>query len=136
MDADDKRKKGVETEFEELINKVNDFVVPWLAQAAPEACANMNFFSEFAYWCRFGKLLIKPFSAVTFVCDYSAHSHYDKNNMEKGAVCILTLCKPKYNPSESQLHVLNQYSTSEESVTSGLGLELSHGSILVECPKM
>ena len=72
----------------------------------------------------------------TFVCDYQPHSHIDKFDMDKGAVCILTLCKPKADPSESQLHVLKQYSTSEESETSGLGLELSHDSILVECPKM
>ena len=118
------------------MNKVNNEVVPFLAMAAPEACANMDSFSKFAYWCRFSSLPTKPFSVCTFVCDYSAHSHYDKFNMDKGAVCILTLCKPKSDPSESQLHVLDQYSTSEESETSGLGLELSHDSILVECPKM
>ena len=139
MDTSKKRNKEVETQFEDLIKKVNDEVVPFLAMAVPEAFANMDFFSKFQLVnLHIGADLAvcPPFSACTFVCDYSAHSHYDKFNMDKDAVCILTLCKPKSDPSESQLHLLDQYSTSEESETSGLGLELSHDSILVECPKM
>ena len=41
----------METQFEDLMKKVTDEVVPFLAMAAPEACANMDFFSEFACWC-------------------------------------------------------------------------------------
>ena len=48
MDKLDNRKKtGLETEFEEFINKVNDFVVPFLAKEAPEASAYMNLLGWF-----------------------------------------------------------------------------------------
>ena len=54
----------------------------------------MNLFGD-EECCRIGSGLDRPYSGVTAVVDFSAHSHKDKNNMIGGTTTIITLSKLK-----------------------------------------
>jgi len=80
---------------------------------APDSHANMCLFEEVAADCRIGDGPGKPFSGITTVCDFCAHSHKDTNNMVGGATAIVTLLRPQdrgvARPAEQQFHVLPLY---------------------------
>ena len=56
-------------------------VSPLCARVTPEAYQNMVCHEADASDCQLGHLPGKPFSGVTAVCDFCAHSHKDINNM-------------------------------------------------------
>ncbi len=71
-----------------------------LEQVAPDAFANLTAFSEEAKFCRIGKRPKKdcPFSGVTSVLDFCAHSHHDRNNMNGGCT-VVSLSETSTEPS-------------------------------------
>ena len=82
---------------------------------------------------------------MAVVCDFAAHMHRDTNNMKGGITAILTLTKDTENLSKSaesnqetdqQVHILPHYTeVSSSSPVGGLGLLLTHGSVLIEYAK-
>merc|ERR1719209_2879372 len=99
-------KQGVE-----MTNTVGDIY----RSLAPASHANMCLFEEVASNCRIGdeRKAGRPFSGITTVCDFCAHSHKDSNNMVGGATAIVTLLRPQdrdmRKPEEQQYHVLPLY---------------------------
>ena len=80
---------------------------------APDSCNNMNLFSDVASDCRIGSGDLRPFSGITCVCDFCAHSHKDSNNMVGGATAVVTLLRPEDrhdgHKDDEQFHVLPLY---------------------------
>ena len=89
---------------------------------------------------------------MAVVCDFAAHMHRDTNNMKGGITAILTLTKDTENLSKNadnlsksaesnqetdqQVHILPHYTeVSSSSPVGGLGLLLTHGSVLIEYAK-
>jgi len=96
--------------------ELNDFVVPVYNKCAPDSYSNMCLFEELAEDCRIGTVGTgtgRPFSGITTVCDFCAHSHKDTNNMVGGATAVVTLLRPEdrdlRKPEEEQYHVLPLY---------------------------
>ena len=79
----------------------------------------------------------RPFSSVTFLSDMSCHSHYDENNLRKAACGVVTIREPgTENNSTDQFHLITNYSSREGSKEGNLALDLSSGSLLVECANL
>merc|ERR1719341_1083152 len=108
---DDSAEEGLEDICLELTNTVGDIY----RNLAPASHANMCLFEEVAGNCRIGdeRKTGRPFSGITTVCDFCAHSHKDSNNMVGGATAIVTLLRPQdrdvKKPEELQYHVLPLY---------------------------
>jgi hypothetical protein len=73
----------------------------------------MCLFEESALDCRIGRLPGRPYSGITTVVDFCAHSHRDTTNMVGGCTAIVTLTRPENRncrePEEEQFHVLPMY---------------------------
>jgi len=116
-----------------ICQKLTDAVTPSFEKLAPDCYNNMCLFEEVAGGCRIGTKPGRPFSGITTVCDFCAHSHKDNNNMIGGCTVVVTLTRPENRTSakveDEQFHVLPQYipdATPEEvqeKVASG-GLEV------------
>ena len=108
---DDSAEEGLEDICLEMANTVGDVY----RNLAPASHANMCLFEEVASNCRIGdeREAGRPFSGITTVCDFCAHSHKDTNNMVGGATAIVTLLRPQdrdvREPEEQQYHVLPLY---------------------------
>lgn len=83
--------------------------------------------------CRLDKA--KAFSGCAVVCDFCAHIHLDSSNIEGGATALLNLTRPGLLVEKPQVHILAQYSCSNGDEFGGLGIELGHGSVLIEYAK-
>ena len=110
----EKCSKRVEEDLENICHKLSDCVTPAFATLAPDCYNNMCLFENVAEGCRIGnKEFGRPFSGITMVCDYCAHSHKDTNNMVGGCTVVLTLTKQENRseryPEDEQFHVLPQY---------------------------
>ena len=64
-----------------------------LEKLTPVAFKNLTAFSAKASKCRIGKRpdLLRPFSGVTGVLDFSAHSHRDRNDLLGGCTMVCSL---------------------------------------------
>jgi len=108
---EDSAEEGLEDICLEMTNTVGDIY----RNLAPASHANMCLFEEVASDCRIGdeRKAGRPFSGITTVCDFCAHSHKDSNNMVGGATAIVTLLRPQdrelRKPEEQQYHVLPLY---------------------------
>lgn len=101
---------------EHTLQTLTNNVTPLYKKLCPDAYANMTAHSKSASDCRIGDDpgIEKPFSGVTAVCDFCAHSHKDVNNMNAGVTVVVTLTKPENRdlnvvPDDEQLHVLPHY---------------------------
>ena len=124
----------VETNFCEII----DLTSPLLKKLAPAAFGNMVVNNNEAFTCRLGSSPVGlPFSSVSAVCDFCAHPHQDRNNVEGGTTVICTLTRPEnrdFNivPEDEQMHVLTHYApddTDEFSSEDGQKEKLEDGSL-------
>lgn len=116
-----------------ICQKLTDSVTPSFERLAPDCYNNMCLFEEVAGDCRIGTKPGRPFSGITTVCDYCAHSHKDNNNMIGGCTVVVTLTRPENRTlakvDDEQFHVLPQYVPDvtpeevQEKVASG-GLEV------------
>ena len=95
---------------------LTNIVGPIYRKLAPDSHANMCLFEEVAAECRIGEAETeggRPFSGITTVCDFCAHSHKDTNNMVGGATAVVSLLRPQdrdlVKPEEEQYHVLPLY---------------------------
>ena len=116
-----------------LCETVCDMATIFVKNWAPQCYKNMADLSLAANDCRIGTKPINLFAAVTFVADYTAHSHLDEHDYAGGATVILSLRK---NPgAPAQLHYLPMYRLSG-SVGPGVAFDLSDGSLFMECAAM
>ena len=104
---------SAEGDLENICEQLTDQVTPIYNTLAPDSYNNMCLFSDVASDCRIGSGEGKPFSGITCVCDFCAHSHKDNNNMVGGATAVVTLLRPEdryadYKEDE-QFHVLPLY---------------------------
>ena len=108
---EDSAEEGLEDICLEMTNTVGDIY----RNLAPASHANMCLFEEVASKCRIGdeRKAGRPFSGITSVSDFCAHSHKDYSNMVGGATAIVTLLRPQdrelRKPEEEQYHVLPLY---------------------------
>lgn len=102
-----------EEELETICHQLADQVAPLHRLLAPDSFNNMCLFEEAASDCRLGRQPGRPYSGITTVVDFCAHSHRDTTNMIGGCTAILTLTKPenrqRSEPAEEQFHVLPMY---------------------------
>ena len=110
----DKKKKGPEEEgLEDVCGKLSNSVASIFKMMAPSCYQNMTLFSDVASDCRIGSSTDRPFSGVTAVSDFCAHSHRDTNNMVGGCTVVVSLTRPENRdvkrPEEEQFHVLPLY---------------------------
>jgi hypothetical protein len=132
--------KKIKSDIEDTLQDIATLVSPLLFSVAPETFRNMVAFESVASDCRIGRPKFgRPFSGVTVVSDFSAHAHFDKNNMSGGCTAIVTLIKPELrgrslNADDQQFHILQNYGI-EGNTEIGLGIALTHGSVIFECSK-
>merc|ERR1719186_1790283 len=74
----------------------------------------MTLFEEIATDCRVGRNKgQRPYSGITTVVDFCAHSHKDTNNMVAGTTAIVSLTRPENmkpgKHEDEQFHVLPLY---------------------------
>ena len=111
------RLKEVQEEgtLENICDLLTDCITPHFAQLAPDCHNNMCLFEDVAEDCRIGTEGSRPFSGITTVLDYCAHSHRDSNNMIGGCTVVVTLTRPENRVPEGtpvedeQFHVLPLY---------------------------
>ena len=74
-----------------------------LEKLTPVAFERLTAFSAQASKCRIGKRhdLLRPFSGVTGVLDFSAHSHRDRNNLLGGYTMVCTLNQMTSDPRKN-----------------------------------
>ena len=84
-----------ELNLDMICQRLTDAVTPSFRQLAPDCYNNMCLFEEVAGDCRIGTAPGKPFSGITTVCDFCAHSHKDNNNMIGGCTVVVTLTRPE-----------------------------------------
>jgi methylcytosine dioxygenase len=71
------------------MDELADSMALLLERVAPAAFTNLTLFSKEAGHCRIGRLGDKrPFSGVTSVVDFCAHSHHDRNNINGGCTMV------------------------------------------------
>ena len=104
-----------EGNLENICHLLTDAITPHFAKLAPDCYNNMCLFEEVADDCRIGKGGSgRPFSGITTVLDFCAHSHKDTNNMIGGCTVVVTLNRPENRGSaeeadDEQFHVLPLY---------------------------
>jgi hypothetical protein len=107
-----------EEELEEVCHQLAEQVAPLHRLLAPDSFNNMTLFEEAAVDCRLGRQPGRPYSGITTVVDFCAHSHRDTTNMVGGCTAILTLTKPENrnggtgpssSPEDEQFHTLPMY---------------------------
>jgi len=102
-----------EINLDKICQQLTDAVTPSFGRMAPDCYNNMCLFDEVAGGCRIGTQPGRPFSGITTVCDYCAHSHKDNNNMIGGCTVVVTLTRPENRTlakvDDEQFHVLPQY---------------------------
>ena len=124
------------TELASVLNNLADHVAQHLLLLAPEAhramCPDGASTS-----CRIGNAGKKPFSSVTLVSDFSAHTHKDRNNVDGGATAVVTL-RPKGGKLDKNSHVLPDFRPARAFAarTGGLTFNLPSGSLLIEVAKL
>jgi len=104
----------VEDDLEQALEDVTDQVAAWHEMMSPDSFRNMTLFEEVADACRVGRNKgQRPYSGVTTVVDFCAHSHRDSNNMVAGTTGIVTLTRPENRKlgkqEDEQFHVLPLY---------------------------
>jgi hypothetical protein len=135
-----------EEEMATLVKKLSDEVCPDLKAYTPGAFDNQTKLQESAPECSLGsENLTLPFSSVTICLDFSAHRHKDSSNMVGGCTAVATFFKDGETFTEDshkeQLHILPQYSIARDTIDTsssnhrGIGLALTHGSLLFEYAK-
>ena len=78
-----------EEDLERNMNDLADEMGRLLSQVAPDAFQNLTVFSSEADSCRIGNgPEPKPFSGVTSVVDFCAHSHHDRHNINGGCTMV------------------------------------------------
>ena len=117
-------KNQLENELEQVLGKMATGLSHTFKTVTPDAYNNMTACSEYAKDCRIGfnknefgdpKPSERPFSGVTCVADFCAHSHRDTTNMVGGCTAVVTLTKPENRVwgatvDDEQYHVLPHYS--------------------------
>ena len=105
-----------ESDLENICTQLVDALTPIYSRLAPDSHNNMCLFEEVAADCRIGTRgsVGLPFSGITCVCDFCAHSHKDSNNMIGGSTAVVTLLRPEYRDlgariDDEQFHVLPLY---------------------------
>ena len=102
-----------EAELEEVCHRLAERVAPLHRRLAPDCFNNMCLFEEAAIDCRIGREPGRPYSGITTVVDFCAHSHRDTTNMVGGCTAIVTLTKPENRncrePDDEQFHTLPMY---------------------------
>ena len=149
-------------QMESLTNNLADEFVPRFQKVAPGAYENQAAGEPSAPQCCLGNdnhsknaNFRRPFTSVTICMDFSAHRHKDVSNMVGGCTVVATFLrdpkettmttKEKKEKDENkakvpeQLHILPQYGVCgvkhEKTQFRGVGLALSHGSLLYEYAK-
>ncbi len=110
-------KADLERELDVGLGRVAGELSPLFRALAPDAFANMSACSDYASSCRIGggdgDDEGRPFSGVTCVSDFCAHSHRDQHNMAGGCTVVVTLLRPENRrrgrADDEQLHVLPHY---------------------------
>ena len=119
----DINREEMEAELEEVLGNMATGLTGIFGQVAPDCKANMTACSEQARHCRIGfnknefgdpKPSERPFSGVTCVTDFCAHSHRDSTNMIGGCTAVVTLTRPENRcfgekVDDEQFHVLPHY---------------------------
>ena len=114
---------GLENELEQVLGKMATGLSHTFKTVTPDCYKNMTACSELARDCRIGfnknefgdpKPSERPFSGVTCVTDFCAHSHRDTTNMVGGCTAVVTLTKPENRVpgakvDDEQFHVLPHY---------------------------
>ena len=107
-----------EAALEEVCHQLADRVAPLHRLLAPDSYNNMALFEEAAWDCRLGRQPGRPYSGITTVVDFCAHSHRDTTNMVGGCTAIVTLTKPENRiagvPADEQFHTLPMYAPDAE----------------------
>merc|ERR1719319_1719776 len=104
-----------EGNLENICDLLTDSITPHFAKLAPDCYNNMCLFEEVAADCRIGTEEGRPFSGITTVLDYCAHSHKDNNNMIGGCTVVVSLIRPEnrggaeVEVEDEQYHVLPLY---------------------------
>lgn len=103
-----------EKELETVCHQLAERVAPLHRLLSPDSFNNMCLFEEAASDCRLGRQPGgRPYSGITTVVDFCAHSHRDTTNMVGGCTAIVTLTKPEIRgsgvPDEEQFHTLPMY---------------------------
>ena len=110
----DKKENNLESTFDIMTDQVGSL----FKQIVPNAFDNMTCRGGQAGACRIGDAEKPgnelPFSGVTTVSDFCAHSHRDVNNMDGGLTAVVTLLRPEnrilgVKPEDEQFHVLPHY---------------------------
>ena len=77
-----------EAVLEDKLQDLATHLGPLYQKAAPDSYTNMTQFEEQASACRLGKKPGRPYSGVTAVVDFCAHSHKDIHNMNNGCTTV------------------------------------------------
>ena len=106
--------EGEEEELEDQSHLLATAISPLFKRLAPQTFGNMTAYESLGSDCRIGLKRGRPFSGITTVADFCAHSHKDRNNMDGGATVIVTLTRPENrdnwrNPDDEQFHILPHY---------------------------
>jgi hypothetical protein len=115
--------------LEEFCHTVIDLLSAQVCKYVPEATENMRKHLAPATECQLGFKHPKLFPGLTFVCDYCAHGHVDRNDYPLGTNAILSLQNPEKRGK--QLHCLANYSLTEDG-PQGMQFDLGNGSVCFE----
>ena len=87
-----------------------DVISPLYKRLVPHAYNNMVAYEDVAGACRVGKNPGKPFSGITTVMDFCAHSHRDRHNMEAGLTGMGTIQNMIFVCFWERITLANQWS--------------------------
>ena len=123
-------------ELSSVLNNLADLAGDHLLMVAPDAHRAMCPDGASSS-CRIGYRGKKPFSSVTLVSDFSAHTHTDRNNVAGGATAVVTL-RPKGGDIDQNSHVLPNFKPARAFAerSGGLTFNLTSGSLLIEVAKL
>ena len=130
--AEQARGHEIESQVRAATFLLADKVTPAFKAVTPKAWSNMVACDNWSS-CRIGNNKPRPFGSASLVCDYAAHPHTDRRNMEQGATVALTLRKPGTEEGPpSQVHVFTDYTSQKGSGKGNMSIELLSGTILIE----